>query len=85
MANMGSKGIQGPLFEEDGPDLLDLVAHLLDLNSKQAIGKMWGGTEKTQRWVNSLLLLDIARSLRKISTAKALHTTDRVQRSKFSG
>lgn len=72
MATLGPRGVKGPLFEEDGPDLLDVVQHLLDLDDKQAYTKMWSNSEKAQRWVPNLLLLDIARSLRKIADSRRL-------------
>lgn len=83
MATTGSRGIKGPLFDdEEGPDVLDLVEHLLDLKGDQAINKMSGNTEKTGKWITALVLLDIARSLRKISTGGALYSP---YRTKYSG
>lgn len=68
MVTLGSKGVKGPLLrEEDDSDLLSVVEHLIGLTDSQAINTVWDNGENSARWVTSLLLLDIARSLRKIS------------------
>lgn len=68
MVTLGSKGVKGPLLrDEDDSDLLDVVEHLIGLTDSQAINTVWDNGENSVRWVTSLLLLDIARSLRKIS------------------
>lgn len=68
MVTLGSKGIKGPLLrEEDDSDLLNVIEHLIGLTDSQAINTVWDNGENSARWVTSLLLLDIARSLRKIS------------------
>lgn len=85
MVSTGSKGIKGPFLDEEGVDLLDLVEHLIDLSDNQAIMKFWqnrrDGKETSQMFIQDLILLDIARSLRKLSEAPALRSP---YRSKYS-
>ena len=81
MATFGPRGIKGPVFgEDDDTDPLDVAEHLLTLNPDQAMGSAWNN-DNAHRWAQSLVLLDIARSLRKIASAGALNSP---YRSKYS-
>lgn len=73
MVSFGTRGIKGPLFKDD-PDLLEVAEHLLDLREDQSCPSYWNDSEKAARMANQLILLDIARSLRKITESPVMRT-----------
>ena len=81
MARIQGNSLFGPLF--DGTDLLTIVAELTDLPEDRGLGRE---TKAADKLANHLILLDIARSLRKISEAPTLHSYYRSQyESKYPG
>jgi hypothetical protein len=71
MAQVENRYLYGPLF--DGTDLLAIAEELLDVRTIDR------GTKAADNLADRLIMLDIARSLRDIATAPALHSPYRTK------
>lgn len=66
---------RGPLF--DGADLLAVAEHLLELKPGRYLSRYNDGTEEENQAVgNSLIMMDIARSLRVIAGREVSRRTE---------